>query len=423
MRRRLALLSLATTTLVVVALLVPLGLLVRRQADDRARVQAEREAQATAGLMAVSFDAEPEQIGEAVNPLGEGRIVSLPDGRTLGRALPGQGTLMDAARDSQATITRVVDGGWEVALPVIGRDGVAVVDVFVPDSELTDGVAEAWTLLAVLGVVLIGAAVWVADRLGVSLVSGITGLAEAAHRMGEGDLQARVAPAEPQEIREVGKAFNQLAVRLDHLLTEEREAVADLSHRLRTPLTSLRLQAEKIKDPEDRQDILGHLARLERSIDQLILAARRGSREPEPTCSLDTVVVERADFWRVLAEEQDRQMRVSTGAPGAEVTTPAEDVAAVVDSLIDNVFAHTPPGVAFDLRTGVEGGRPWLEVADEGPGFSDMTLVGRGMSGRGSTGLGLDIVRRTAELSDGYLEMSNRPGGGASLKVWFARDR
>ncbi|NIT76487.1 MAG: HAMP domain-containing protein, partial [Thermoplasmata archaeon] len=63
-----------------------------------------------------------------------------------------------------------------------------------------------------------------------------------ARRMGEGDLDARVEPSEPEEIRDVGEAFNQLARRLDQLLVEERESVADLSHRLRTPLTSLRLQ-------------------------------------------------------------------------------------------------------------------------------------------------------------------------------------
>ncbi|NIT76488.1 MAG: two-component sensor histidine kinase, partial [Thermoplasmata archaeon] len=69
----------------------------------------------------------------------------------------------------QATITMVVDGGWELALPVIGREGSAVVDVFVTDAELTEGVFEAWVLLASLGVVLVVAAVLVADRLGASL--------------------------------------------------------------------------------------------------------------------------------------------------------------------------------------------------------------------------------------------------------------
>ena len=73
--------------------------------------------------------------------------------------------------------------------------------------------------------------------------------------MSEGNLEARVEPSEPEEIRDVGEAFNQLANRLDQLLMEERESVADLSHRLRTPMASLRLQVEKVGDKEDRVQV------------------------------------------------------------------------------------------------------------------------------------------------------------------------
>lgn len=421
MRKRLALLSLATTTLVVVAFLVPLGLLVRRQAADRARVAAEREAQATAGLiaLAITFDAPAESIEAAVGPLDQGQIVVLSDGPSFGEPHPGQGTLIEPAFDSQATITRLVEGGWEVALPVIGREGAAVVDVFVTDAELTEGVAGAWALLVVLGVVLVLAAVWVADRMGAGLVGPIRDLAFAAHRMGEGDLEARVEPAEPEEVREVGEAFNHLARRLDQLLVEEREQVADLSHRLRTPLTSLRLQAEKISDPSDRAEVLAQVDRLEQAIDRLIVTARERPGESGGRCNLDRVVADRAAFWKVLADEQGRRLTMETGASGVELGMPAETVEAGIDTLIGNVFAHTAPGTHFAVRTGITGSRAWLEVADEGPGFPDVSMMTRGMSGGGSTGLGLDIVKRMADLTGGDLEVGNRPGGGAAVRVWF----
>lgn len=421
MRKRLALLSLATTTLVVVAFLVPLGLLVRRQAADRARVAAEREAQATAGLiaLAITFDAPAESMEAAVGPLDQGQIVVLSDGPSFGEPHPGQGTLIEPAFDSQATITRLVEGGWEVALPVIGREGTAVVDVFVTDAELTEGVAGAWALLVVLGVVLVLAAVWVADRMGAGLVGPIRDLAFAAHRMGEGDLEARVEPAEPEEVREVGEAFNHLARRLDQLLVEEREQVADLSHRLRTPLTSLRLQAERISDPSDRAEVLAQVDRLEQAIDRLIVTARERPGESGGRCNLDRVVADRAAFWKVLADEQGRRLTMETGASGVELGMPAETVEAGIDTLIGNVFAHTAPGTHFAVRTGITGSRAWLEVADEGPGFPDVSMMTRGMSGGGSTGLGLDIVKRMADLTGGDLEVGNRPGGGAAVRVWF----
>lgn len=420
MRRRLALLSLATTALVVIALLVPLGLLVRRQAADRARVQAEREAQSIAGLigLALTIEGSAGALEAAIPALDEGQIVVLSDGAVIGQPRATQGSLVDSARADQATITMVVDGGWEIALPVIGREGSVVVDVLVTDDELTEGVFEAWVLLAALGVVLVGAAVLVADRLGASLVGPISDLAVAARRMGEGDLDARVDPSEPEELRDVGEAFNQLARRLDQLLIEERESIADLSHRLRTPLTSLRLQAEKIGDPEDRGEVISQVDRIEQAIDQLIIAARAGSTAKRAVCPLDEVVDDRAAFWRVLAEEQSRDMTVATDAPGVEVDVPREALEALVDALVVNVFDHTDQGTSFAMSTGRDGARPWFEISDTGPGFSDDSLLQRGRSGRGSTGLGLDIARRTAELTGGHLEVLNR-GGGGRVRVWF----
>lgn len=421
MRRRLVLLSLATTTLVVISLLVPLGLLVRRQASDRARVEAERHAQATAGLiaLAVTLGADSTAVEAAVGPLRPGVIVVLPEGTTVGQPLPGQGSLVESAMLDQATVTRLVDEGWEVALPVIGREGVAVVDVFVTNDELTMGVAEAWLLLGLLGVVLIAAATWVADRLGRRLVYPIRDLADAAHRLGEGDLDARVAVGEPEEIQEVGEAFNLLATRLEKLLEQEREAVADLSHRLRTPIASLRLQAEQVADPDDRLEVLAQVDRLESSIDNLIVATRAGAGAGSGRCSLDEVVAHRAAFWRVLADEQGRTMTLATAAQDVELGMSSAVLEAAVDALIGNVFSHTPPGTSFSVSTGESGHRPWLEVADEGPGFQGEGLIDRGESGRGSTGLGLDIVRRTAEMTGGDLRIDESPRGGAAIRVRF----
>lgn len=96
-----------------------------------------------------------------------------------------------------------------------------------------------------------------------------------------------------------------------------------------------------------------------------------------------------------------------------------EAVEAVVDALIGNVFSHTDAGTPFDVTLGSEGGRPWLEVSDHGPGFASRRLAERGVSGAGSTGLGLDIARRTAESVDGEMEMNDRPGGGAVVRVWL----
>lgn len=146
------------------------------------------------------------------------------------------------------------------------------------------------------------------------------------------------------------------------------------------------------------------------------LARSRAAREPA-TSLLDEVVETRAGFWSVLAEEQERGMEIRLGAPSARVGLGFEDLAAMIDTLVGNVFAHTAPGTEFEIGTGVTAGRPWLEVSDRGPGFGDPTRTQRGVSGSGSTGLGVDIVRKTALSVGGSLQVDDRPGGGAVVRV------
>jgi signal transduction histidine kinase len=95
----------------------------------------------------------------------------------------------------------------------------------------------------------------------------------------------------------------------------------------------------------------------------------------------------------------------------APVRVTAADLGAVVDALLGNVFAHTPEGtpVSVTVRPRTAGGAE-LVVADTGPGM-DGSAVERGRSGAGSTGLGLDIARRTAESSGGNFRVASTRGG------------
>jgi signal transduction histidine kinase len=217
----------------------------------------------------------------------------------------------------------------------------------------------------------------------------------------------------------MGEAFNHLAGRLTELLAEEREGVADLSHRLRTPLTTLRLQAEALEDPEERQLMVSQVDRMEHSMTQVIELARSpGARQPA-ACRLSEVVASRAAFWALLAEEQDRSVTLEI-SPDTDTDVPlaAEELAAIVDILIDNVFSHTPTGTGFTVATGRDGG-VFLRVSDDGPGFSGQIPTERGVSGSGSSGLGLDIVRKTIGSVGGSVDVDDRPGGGAVVMVRF----
>ena len=207
---------------------------------------------------------------------------------------------------------------------------------------------EAWLLLALLGVLLVAIAVWVADRLGRAPgpADQRSGLDREAARCGGPGCPGEVS--DPEEIREVGESFNWLAGRLEDLIAEEREAAADLSHRLRTPLTSLRLQAEKLTDDAEREEVLGQVDRLEQAIDELIVATRSAPTGRVGVSDLSSVVSARCSFWAVLAEEQRRMMTLNVDDHGP-VDLSREAVEAVVDALIGNVFSHTDPGTPFDV--------------------------------------------------------------------------
>jgi signal transduction histidine kinase len=416
------LLVLAVTSLIVVAFVVPLGLLVRVQADQRGRIEAERAAQTLAAVVVRSAAAtdgsvSADGLASAIGPLSPGTLVVLPDGQVLGEGEPNGSLLADVTESRQA-LSAYLDDGFGLAIPIITRSGVLVVYSFVPNESLTGGVRSAWLLLAALATGLILAALAVADRLGRTVVGPSRRIADAAERLGSGALETRVEPEGPPELVAIATAFNTLAARIRDLLAAEREQVADLSHRLRTPLTALRLQAEQINDLDDRQRMLDKADRVRQAVDELISEARRRPAEGPARCDLAEVVRARVAFWQVLADEQGRKMTVDLSDGSAPLAASAREAAAAIDVLIGNVFSHTAPGTAFAVSVrsserGVE-----LTVADQGEGFpSDIDPSRRGESGAGSSGLGLDIVRTLAERAGGTMTLDNRPGGGAVVTV------
>jgi methyl-accepting chemotaxis protein len=230
----------AVTSLVALAFLIPLALLVQQLAQERALAQAERQTAIVISVLAVTTepDAVAQVIASAENRAGDVAVHGLSE-QPVGRSHAPPGDISAAARQRD-TVTASVPGGLAYLSPIeIDDDRVAVVEVMVPDSELTAGVRAAWAALAVVAVGLVLGSAVVGDRLAGRVVRPARNLAAAATALGDGDLLVRVRPTGPRELAEAGMAFNQMADRLVALRIAEREMVADLSHRLRTPLTGL----------------------------------------------------------------------------------------------------------------------------------------------------------------------------------------
>lgn len=418
MRRWLGLSAVATTSIVVLAFLIPLAALIRDLAADRAMASAERNAQTVAQL-AATLDDSPEAIRSFHLALPSNVSIQLAPGEVIGAALPIGLDLTEAATLGEAS-RQPVAGGQAVVVPVLKQANSWIVVVTVPTAALMENVIASWVVLAALGLALIGVAALVADRLGRSVVRPIEDLVSATERLGSGELDASVIPSGPAELVQVGTAFNHLSHRVAQLLAGEREAIADLSHRLRTPLTALKLDVEALESAVDTSRVQNAIDELERTVSHLINEARRPIREGGgATTDLTTVVRARAEYWGALAEDQGRSWQVDVPTAPSRVAGRDTDVTAAIDAVIGNIFAHTPIGTAYRLSLTEHDGMAVLEVVDHGPGVANRDLLERGRSSGGSTGLGIDIVRNTAEAAGGSAEWASSSSGGTTVRIKF----
>jgi signal transduction histidine kinase len=415
MRRWLVLVAAATTGMVVTAFVVPLALLVRTLAEERALTSARQVAAALAPTLGDEHAARVDDAVAITAARTDGEVtVVLPDGRTVGEGDIAPDVLTRAAGGEAFTVAG--DHATLVVTPVTGEAGTSIVQVTVPEARIRSGVRESWVVLGGLGAMLVAGAVVVADRLARRVVRPADEVAAAARALAGGDRTARAPVEGPPEIADVARALNGLADRIDDLLSAEREAAADLSHRLRTPMTALRLDVEALGPHPGAARIAADVAALEHAVDRVIRAARAEGRQAAGA-DLGVVVAARVAFWAPLAEDEGRIVDVDVPDHPIHVDASPDDLAAVIDVLVGNVLHHTPTGTAFSVRVVAADGVATLRVCDHGPGFPDHDVLARGVSGAGSTGLGLDIARRVAEEAGGALTLAAAPDGGACVDV------
>jgi signal transduction histidine kinase len=236
-----------------------------------------------------------------------------------------------------------------------------------PD-DLHAGVTSAWVGIVGLGLLLLALAGATAAWQGRRLAEPLREVAGIAHELRGGNLAARARIRGTEETKELARALNGLAERIRELLAAERATVADLSHRLRTPVTALRLDAESVENRALARRLSDHIAVLQRSIDAIVHEARRPVRTDLPSIGdFAATVRERTGFWQVLAEDQDRPTEFSIPEGELPVPVAPDDLADLVDCLIDNVFAHTPEQTPFAVRLDVNETTVRLVVSDDGP--------------------------------------------------------
>ena len=245
-------------------------------------------------------------------------------------------------------------------------------------------------------------------------------LSAAADRIGRDAGPVRVPEDGPAEVRNAARAFNAMQERIRRLVEDRTQALAAVSHDLRTPITRLRLHAGFLGDAEARDRIDANLDEMEAMVEATLAYLREGrdTEEPRPT---DLVAVLRT----VCDAAADAGGEVAYGGPDTLVL-PLRRVAMrrALANLVGNAVLHGG-GAAVTLRR--EPGRAVVEVADGGPGIPEAELervfepfwrldASRNRA-TGGVGLGLTIARRAVEAEGGTLRLENRLGGGLSAVV------
>jgi two-component system OmpR family sensor kinase len=292
-------------------------------------------------------------------------------------------------------------------------------------------------VLAVLSLVT-----WWVVRLGVRPIKAMTATAGA---IAAGDLSHRVPEVAPgTEAGDLGVALNGMLGRIEAAFDERsrseerlRRFVADASHELRTPVTTIRGYAELYRTGalDDRGELDEAMRRTEQEavrmgalVDDLLHLARLDQGRPLARSAVDLVAVA-ADAVRD-ARAVDPSRPIAAAGPDGPVLVAGDEarLRQVVANLVGNALVHTDPGTAVSLRVlRPADGEAAIEVHDDGPGMAP-DVAARAFERfyradpsrsrhRGGSGLGLAIVEATVRAHGGRVELVTAPGAGATVRV------
>jgi two-component system, OmpR family, sensor histidine kinase BaeS len=280
--------------------------------------------------------------------------------------------------------------------------------------------------------------------VGRSLSAPLLGLADAAERMGSGDLATRAPAAGSAETALLAREFNRMAERLESSFGElaaERDAlrrfIGDASHELRTPITALKTFNELLsegaaEDRAARDEFLAEsarqLARLERITHGLLDLSRLDGGvaaldvRAEPVTEL---LEDAACAYKRIAEERKVQLSLATCGPDLTVTCDRRRVESALSNLVDNALKHTPAGGTVELGAHNGHGAVTFWVCDTGDGIDAVDAPhvferfyrGKNAASGDGAGLGLAIVRSVAQAHGGSAALESAPGQGTRFTI------
>ncbi len=375
----------------------------------------------------------PEPFG---GPEGVAQIV-LPGGRVLrppasDEAIPVDARAREIARrGSGEYLTDTTVNGTHLRVLTRGAGEGGAVQLARPLDEVDrqlDRVVLVLLLVGAAGVALGAALGALVARTALSPVASFTRRTE--ELAAAGDTSQRIQTERTDELGRLARTFNTTLDALERSVEAQRHLVADASHELRTPISSLRANIQTLEHSERlpeaeraslRADILGELDELTSLVADIVELAR-GAKQGElvDEVRVDEIVEQVAARARARAPDG---VTLDVMTEPTLVRGEPERIQRAISNLVDNALKWSPQGGRVEIELAGGG----LSVRDHGPGFAEADLPhvferfyradnARALPG---SGLGLAIVRQAAEAHGGDVQAANAAGGGALLRVSF----
>jgi signal transduction histidine kinase len=335
-------------------------------------------------------------------------------------------------RDAQGrvwvyAVRSLQEGGWVIV--AVQTTGPALFQLLRDD--LVPPILEAGLVALVAGLIL---AFWVTRWV----VAPLKHISSAAHDISAGKYQP-IQVEGPSEIKELGQAFNDMAVRVQNAQNSQRDFVANVSHELKTPLTSIQGFATAILDgtantPEALQQanqvIYTEASRMSRLVVDLLSLARLDAGIADMQhAPLDMAVLLKSVVDKMTPQARLAQVDLALQMGDLPwLNGDADRLSQIFTNLVDNAIKYTPSGGHIRIQADYTDGKVIVSITDSGVGIGPQDLPHiferfyqidksrRGGSQHG-VGLGLAIAREIVLAHHGNISVTSVPGQGSTFTV------
>jgi signal transduction histidine kinase len=274
-----------------------------------------------------------------------------------------------------------------------------------------------------------------------SVARPLQAVAATTAAVAKGDLSRRAPVGGVQEVRTMAEAFNQMAEQAAAAQIAQRDFMANITHDLRTPLTSIQGFSQAIKEgvaanpaaaQRAAQIIYDEAGRLNRMVEELLDLARVEAGRwnmTRQTIQLDDILIRLGERLSPKAASKGLTLHLDIG-PVPPIAGDGDRLVQVFTNLTDNAIKHTPAGGTVTLRAILQDQGVWTQIKDTGEGIPEADLPhifdrfyqvdkSRQREQREGAGLGLTITKGIVEAHGGKIWAESKPGQGTTFTVWL----